>query len=127
MAIKCFGYSVRVARGGYLRKDDPDAPAVEDGKLRVRVQIGKERYRELKALFLEMATRWTAEEFGREFFNVPFEPYAPIRVQLFNLLRLVNRARQEAGLDRLPASVIRTKRRIVKPFDLAEGQGPLRG
>ena len=57
-----------------------------------------------------------AEELGRMFFAVPFEPYAPVRVQLWNLLRWVNKARHAAGLERVPPSVIRTKRAIVKPF-----------
>jgi hypothetical protein len=122
VAIKVGGYSLRVVKGGYLRKEDPDAPAVEDGKLRVRVQIGRERYLDLKAYFLDVATRLPAEELGRMFFAVPFEPYAPVRVQLFNLLRWVNKARHAAGLERVPSSVIRTKRVIVKPFAASAGE-----
>lgn len=122
VALKVGGYSLRVVKGGYLRKEDPDAPAVEDGKLRVRVQIGRERYLDLKAYFLDVATRLPAEELGRMFFAVPFEPYAPVRVQLWNLLRWVNKARHAAGLERVPSSVIRTKRAIVKPFAASAGE-----
>lgn len=122
VALKVRGYSLRVVRGGYLRREDPDEPAVPDGKLRVRVQVGRERYLDLKAHFLELATRLPADELARAFHAVPFEPYAPVRVQLWNLLRWVNRARHAAGLDRLPASVIRTKRAIVKPFELSGGE-----
>ncbi len=124
MAIKVGGYSLRVVQGGYLRKAGDDAPAVEDGKLRVRVQVGRERYLDLKAYFLEVATRLPAAELGAAFYAVPFEPYAPVRVQLWNLLRWVNKARHAAGLERVPATVIRTKRRIVKPFEvLPEAEG----
>ncbi|MBN9520140.1 hypothetical protein J0H58_16700 [bacterium] len=117
VALKVGGYSLRVVKGGFLRKEDPDAPAVEDGKDRVRVQIGRERYLDLKGYFLDVATRLPVEELGRMFHAVPFEPYAPVRVQLWNLLRWVNKARHAAGLERVPSSVIRTKRRIVKPFE----------
>jgi len=48
---------------------------------------------------------------------IPFEPYAPVRLQNLNLLRWVNAARHAAGLERVPSSVIRMKRRIVKPFE----------
>ncbi|MBX9622579.1 MAG: hypothetical protein K2X82_02080 [Gemmataceae bacterium] len=123
VALKVGGYSLRVVRGGYLRRDDPDEPAVEDGKLRVRVAIGRERYLDLKAHFLELATRLPADELARAFYAIPFEPYAPVRVQLFNLLRWVNKARHAAGLERLPASVLRTKRTIVKPFELPDSEG----
>ncbi len=119
VAIKVFGYSLRVVPGGYLRKAG-DEPAAPDGKLRVRVQIGRERYLDLKAYFLEVSTRVSAEELARMFWAVPFEPYAPVRVQLWNLLRWVNAARQAAGLEQRPASVIRTKRHIVRPFEVLD-------
>ena len=51
-----------------------------------------------------------------EFARVRFEPYAPVRRQLLNILRAVNRARHEAGFEAVPASVLRLRRRIVKPF-----------
>jgi hypothetical protein len=51
-----------------------------------------------------------------ELFNIPYEPYAPVRQQLLNLLRLINKARHAAGLDQLPAEVLRYRRLIVKSF-----------
>ncbi|MBX9582578.1 MAG: hypothetical protein K2X87_19910 [Gemmataceae bacterium] len=122
VALKALGYSLRLVKGGYLRKDDPDSSASEDGKLRVRVQIGRERYLDLKAYFLEVAIRLPPDELAKAFHAVPFEPYAPVRLQLWNLLRWVNQARHTAGLERLPSSVIRTKRVIVKPFELQQGE-----
>ena len=119
VAIKVGGYSVRVVKGGFLRKEDTDTPAVEDGKLRVRVQIGRERYLDIKSYLLEVATRFPVEELSQLFRSVRFEPYAPVRLQLLNLLRWVNNARQAARLERVPSSVIRCKRRIVKPFERA--------
>jgi hypothetical protein len=115
--IQFCGYSISVKRGGHLRKSDPNSPAAPDSRLRVRVQIAREVYRELRAWFLEIATRRSPEALGRELFKVPFEPYAPVRQQMLNLLRLVNRARHAAGLSRLSPKVLRFRRQIVKPFD----------
>lgn len=110
------GYSLTVRRGGFLKRLPGDEEATIDGKLRVRVQIGRERYRELRAYFLDICMHRTAEVLAQEFWNVPFEPYAPVRKQLLNLLRLVNAERQAAGYGKLPATVLRLRRRIVKPF-----------
>jgi hypothetical protein len=120
VAIKVGGYSVRVVEGGFLRKVARDVPPVEDKKLRVRVQIGRERYLELKGYLLDVATRFPVEELALLFAAVPYEPYAPVRLQLWNLLRWVNDARHAAGLERVPSSVIRVRRRIVKPFGVSE-------
>lgn len=113
--IQIGGYSITVKQGNFLKKDSA-AKAATDSKRRTRVQIAREKYRELTSYFLELATRRTAEELGREFYKVPFEPYAPIRKQLLNVLRLVNAKRQEAGLTKVPLTVIRYRRRIVLPY-----------
>ena len=110
------GYSISVKRGDYLAKSEGESSAVADGKYRVRVQIGREPYRELKAYLLERAL-YPAEVLGRDFFTLPFEPYAPIRKQLLMLLGAVNQARKSAGESPLPYSVLRYRRRIVRPFE----------
>ena len=53
---------------------------------------------------------------AREFYQFPFEPYAPIRRQLLKLLRKVNRVRKRAGYAILPPEVLPMRRRVVKPF-----------
>jgi hypothetical protein len=123
--IQFKGYSISVKKGGFLRKDDAAEPPVSDGKYRVRVQIGRERYRELRAYFVEMATRRSVESLGRELYTVPFEPYAPVRQQMLNVLRLVNRARKQAGFEPVPPDVLRYRRQIVKPFQAAALRRPL--
>ena len=117
MPIQVGGYSLTVRQGGFLKRLPGEETKTADSKRRVRVQIAREKYRDLKSYFLELATRRSVEELGREFFNVPFEPYAPIRRQLLNVLRLVNAKRQEAGLAKVPPTVLRYRRRIVRPFD----------
>ena len=98
----------------------PDALAVRDDKWRVRVQIGQEPFRDLKAYFLDIAARRTVQQLGREFYNLPYQPYAPVRQQLLNLLRLVNKDRKAAGLDPVSPKVLRYQRNIVRPFEPTE-------
>lgn len=80
------------------------------------VRLDDDRYRELKAYFLERATHRTAKALADELRSLPVEPYAPVRRQLFIILRAVNRARQAAGFHLVPWTALRLRRRIVKPF-----------
>lgn len=87
-----------------------------DGTWHVSVRIHPERYRDLKARLLDIATRRSGDQLAGEFARLHFEPYAPVRRQLLNLLRGVNRVRKVAGLEELPFSVLRLTRQIVRPF-----------
>jgi hypothetical protein len=118
--IQFAGYSVSYKKGGHKRKGAQDESTIPDDSWHVRVQIGRERYRDLKGYFLELATNRPAEVLGRELHNLPFEPYAPVRQQLLNILRLVNKTRQSAGRERVPSDVLRFHRRIVRPFEPIE-------
>lgn len=113
--IKFFGYSIGYKKGGHVKKNG-EQHTTPDNKWHARVQIKKEVMIELKAYFLEKATRASSEWLGRELYNLPYEPYAPVRQQLLNLLRLINQKRQAAGLERLSTEVLRYQRKIVKPF-----------
>lgn len=113
------GYSLTVRKGNYLKRAEEATEAESDGKRRVRVQISRERYRTLKAHFLSIACHRSVEKLSREFWEIPFEPYAPVRKQLLNLIRLVNVKRVEAGYAKIPPTVLRMRRRIVKPFGIA--------
>ena len=97
--IKVEGYSITVARGGYLRKLPEGGPAPRDTKWRVRVQIEAEVYKGLKAYFEDIAVHRTARQLAAELADLPFEPYAPVRRQLLNLVRYVNQRRAVAGLE----------------------------
>lgn len=83
---------------------------------RSHVRLDSERYRELKAYFLELATHRTAATIAEELRALPFEPYAPVRRQLFIILRAVNRVRRAAGFQPVPWTALRLRRRIVHPF-----------
>ena len=97
--LKFSGYSVSY-RGGHAS-----------------VRIERETYKRLRAYFEDVATRRTAVQLGLELRSLPFEPYDPVRKQLFQLLRAVNRIRRSAGLELLPSSVVRIRRRPLKPFE----------
>ena len=130
------GYSIRLVRGQYLkergtnkrtstwrpgepRKATKERKPSTDTKMRVRVQIDRETFLDLKADFLSLAKKrsWSSDVISAKFYNLPFEPYAPARKQLLQILRQVNKARGLAGMPNISPNVIRFKRKIVKPFD----------
>lgn len=114
--VRIHGYSISFKRGGHLIKKGGE-PAVDDHKWHTRVQIEREKYTELKAHFLDQACKWSVERFAREIFNLPFEPYAPVRQQLLALVRAVNKRRHAASLELISFDCIRYQRSIVKPFE----------
>lgn len=109
--IRCFGYSVS-SRGGHAH-----------------VRIGADEYKRFKASMLDLAPHRSTEELEGRLHSVPFEPYAPVRRQLLNIWRAVNRVRRTAGLQPLRIECLRLRRRIVRPFDepraLRRGQDAL--
>lgn len=94
---------------------------------RVWVRIERERLRQLRAYFLDIATRRRASELEAEFRSLPYEPYRPVRYQLFRLLEEVNALRKRAGgMAPVATAAIRFRRRIVPVFSGAgpAGSGP---
>ena len=83
---------------------------------RASVRIASDEFSRLKAYFLELACRRSADALSTEFARVHFQAFAPVRVQLLNLWRAVNRARCTAGLEAVPIEAVPWKRRIVRPF-----------
>lgn len=121
--IVALGYSIKYVRGGNVLKRSQEAPegkAVRDSKHRVRVQIARSLYLELKAELVGQARRRREEWYRWRFWNLGFEPYAPVRKQLLEILRKVNSERKQAGVAPIPTDVIRYKREIVKPFEPLE-------
>jgi hypothetical protein len=80
------------------------------------VEIERQVYLDLRARFLELAAHRSAERVALAFYELPFEPYAPVRRQLLRLHRAVNAARQTAGWGRVPVEALPLKRRIARPF-----------
>lgn len=82
------------------------------------VRIDGSDYRRWKEWLTRASTSCSADHLVDEFRALPFEPYAPVRRQLLCLWRAVNRQRKAAGLDLVPVTAIRLRRRIVRPFDV---------
>jgi hypothetical protein len=81
------------------------------------VRIQQTDYSLLKARMLGAAVRPDAEQLWRAFRALPYEPYAPVRRQLLNIWRAVNRRRKRAGLPLVAVTCIRMQRRICRPFE----------
>lgn len=118
--IKFEGYSISVARGGFLRKPTEGGSAIRDQKWRVRVQIEAELYKGLKAYFEDIALNRSVRQLAAELADLPFEPYAPVRQQLLNIVRYIDRRRHAANMESVGFSVLRYRRRIVRPFGTVE-------
>lgn len=117
--IRAYGYSISYVPGGFVlnrAKENQAGPPERDCKQRVRVQISREELQELKANLVGNARNRSEEWFAKQFWNVPYEPYAPVRKQLLGLLRQVNAARSAVGLSKLSPSIIRYRRKPVKVF-----------
>jgi hypothetical protein len=97
--LKFAGYSISV-RGGHSH-----------------VRIEQRQYHELKAYFLDLALHRSPGKLARALYALPFEPYAPVRRQLLNLLRAINRVRKQAGFAPIDSSCLRMKRHIYRPFE----------
>lgn len=107
----CYGgYAISYRRGGRTWEGE------RDPRWHSHVEIERGRYREMKAHFLHLAAHRSAEKLALAFYELPFEPYAPIRRQFLNLLRAVNAARRQAGFTQLPFDVLPLRRRVVRPF-----------
>lgn len=89
------------------------------------VRIEESRFRGLKAYFEEIAVHRSREPLEAELRRMNFEPYAPVRSQLHTILRAVNRRRELAQFETVSPSVLRMKRRIVKPFEVERPAVPL--
>lgn len=78
---------------------------------RVWVRIDREHYKRLWAYFTGIAMKRRASDLVREFRSLPYEPYRPVRYQLFRLLDEVNGLRRSAErLELVPETAIRVKR-----------------
>jgi hypothetical protein len=102
--IKVGGYAISARKGG------------RDGRLHTHVRVDRVAYAELLARFVDRAGNASNQWFAKEFYNLPFEPYAPVRRQYLLLLRRVNEVRVRSGRARLPVEVLPLRRRIVRPF-----------
>ena len=108
------GYSISYRSGGRTPSGEIDR------KWHAHVQITTEAYKVERAYFLELALRRSVDALANEFRRVPFEPYAPVRRQLLNILRAVNKRRRHGRLELVATTALRLRRRVVRPFGSLE-------
>jgi hypothetical protein len=84
------------------------------------VRIEQRQYLQLKAYLSDVAVHRKLEWITATLRKLPFEPYAPVRMQLHCILREINRRRVLAAYEAVPASCIRVRRRVVRPFEKAD-------
>ena len=118
--LKFAGYSISYRRGGRTRdgRSDPSWHA--------HVKIDRQQQLELTAHLGELAKRRKPDSIASAIYNLPLEPYAPIRRQLLLLLRSLNRQRRELGYSPLPMEVLPLRRRVVIPFESTSGYTKVR-
>jgi hypothetical protein len=92
----------------------------ENGELGARVRVERETEAMLKNHFVSLALNSSAQTLKSAIYNLPFEPYAPIRRQFLGLVRAINKKRNEASLELLPYDCVRFRRVQVKPFEPVE-------
>ena len=115
--IQIGGYSIYLKRGDFKKKGSVQQTPVRDDKWHARVLISHERYKELRAYFLDVACRRSVDVLVAEINALPFEPYKPVWRQLRKLIRIVNEKRKTAGLSAIPMTAVRWRRTIVKAFE----------
>lgn len=114
--IRFHGYSISYRRGGRTRSGERDA------RWHAHVEIERERYKEIRDHLAYLAKHHSSQRLALEFYQLPFEPYAPVRRQMLKLLRTVNQGRKQAGFDPIPKDVLPLRRRIVRPFQVANAR-----
>lgn len=54
--------------------------------------------------------------YGSQLHSLPFTGFSPVRQQLLNILRTINRKRKRSDFELVPVSALRLGRRSVKVF-----------
>lgn len=108
--LKYGGYSISFRHGGRTRDGKPDQ------KWHAHVEIERRRYLELQANLFDAAVHRSAASIATAVYELPVEPYAPVRRQLLLVLRRINRLRRTFGGSEIPVEVLPLRRRVVRPF-----------
>jgi hypothetical protein len=108
--IRFEGYSISYRRSPITPKGGGEP------KWHACVRIDGPTYKQLKSYFLDRATHRNAKTLAQDFARVPHARYAPVRRQLLNILRAVNKARSKQRFVELPTNVLKLRRNVVKPF-----------
>ena len=83
-----------------------------------RVCIARDRYEGLRAEALGLATHRSTDYLRVWFYNQPFLPFAPVRLQLKTICREVNKSRRHVGYQPVADDSIRFFMTYVPAFDV---------
>lgn len=109
--LRIGGYSISYKPGGLTSKGEVDP------KWHSHVELHPEAYRKLKATFLELSTKRSADQLGMMFYEVGYEPYKPLLRQLYSIHKQVNQKRRRSGIkDKVPREFVPTRLRPVRVF-----------
>ena len=104
--IRFAGYSVSCRR-----------KSGDGSNLVAHIRMDQEVYLEMRDAFVDLASKRSGAWLEYQFRNFPFEAYAPVRRQVVSIFSRVNRVRKAAGLEVLPSSCLKLKRRPARPFE----------
>ncbi len=110
-SIKLCGYSISYRPGGRTRSGE------RDPRWHSHVQIEWNHYKELKAMFVGLCCRRSVAQMAQLFYELPFEPYAPVRRQIGSIWKEVNRTRKYRRLHPIPVEVLPFKTKSVRVYD----------
>lgn len=108
--IRFEGYSISYRRSGIVLKGQTQP------KWHACVRIDQTTYKQLKQFLVERGKHRNSKSIIKDLNRIPFERYAPVRRQILNIHREVNKARSRAGFELIPVSELRLRRKVVRPF-----------
>ena len=108
--IRFDGYSISYRQAGVTPKGNVKP------KWHACVRIEPATYKQLKNSIVERSKHRSASTVIGDLNGIQYARYAPVRRQILNIHRAVNRARGQAGFDLIPTSSLVLKRKIVLPF-----------
>ncbi len=109
--LRVGGYTISYKPGGLTTEGEVDP------KWHSHVELHPKAYKELKATFLELATRRSVKQLGMMFYEIEYEPYKPLLRQLYKIHKEVNEKRGRSGFkQQVPKEFIATKLRPLRVF-----------
>ena len=115
--IRFEGYSISYRRSPITPKGGGEP------KWHACVRIDNPTYKQLKAFLNDRATNRSVDTLARDFAQIPYARYAPVRRQLLHILRSVNKQRQKAGYAQVPISALKLRRNIAAPYAASSNSG----
>lgn len=88
---------------------------------RASVRLSLDTYRNIRGELLRLSTRIDAAAIEHQIRHMPYEPYAPVRRQMYAIVRAVNKKRKTAGLAQADWKCIRSRRRVVQALRPSKG------